>query len=326
MQGELVSVEDQQIEVLSRLTNNIPMNEFGMPTHVYRPDCVPYNFGELSQDDRVRIAKQAEVPLFYSEGFPTTSDGRMFWDRLEYEGEGDFMLFEQYRRMQEQHGFRSLQILAKSLVAQKQAMIRQQQRELQERVQNVFLDVEESPRSRKELTTTYAEHEAEIVNTTMHLRRAFVFYCWAFRCEAFDMVGQAAIRKVRATRAVLLEDQHFGRLGKVVDKCFAAFENLSDEAWEEMKPGELIKVLKDAVAMQRITVGLPGSAPADSHLPGQKSSDAATSLTDHLRSIAAGKQGAATEELAGDPLENEALAEMAQDLQIALLKQRQGTN
>jgi hypothetical protein len=296
-----------------------------MITHIYRPDLIPHNLDILPQDEQSRIKANAKVPLYYNDGFPATRSGGLFWDRLEHEGGNEFMLFRQYLEMSQDHGFRSIQILARGMV-QRQAANARYIRERHEGPpeENIFLDIEGPS---KQITVGPPPPGGDIdeemmASTLAYLRQVFVMYFWRYRAEAFDLVGQAAVRKIRSSRAILLEDKHYTRITSMVEKAMARFDRFTQDDMDNLDPSDTTKILKDLIQLQRVAIGLPAAAPSEQHLPSQ--GEHGDSVEDHLRAIHrrrnADTQNLGKEDLLGD----EDIADLAQELTMRMLRRTQG--
>jgi hypothetical protein len=177
------------------------------------------------------------------------------------------------------------------------------------------------PQALSAAAQTIVEEDEELVASTLsHLRELYVLYFWRYRAEAFDIVGQAAVRKVRESRAILLEDHHFTQLSGMVAKTMARFNAFTDEDMKRLDPVETVKVMKELIHMQRVATGLPAQGPADAHLPGNAEGNAATSVEDHLRHIQKQK-GKNKQSGFGDLLNDESTAELAQELAMRMILQ-----
>lgn len=303
---EVASPTEQLIELVISLATNIPANEFGMVDHIYRADYLMPALSAHSADDGIRIQERAKVPLYYADGFPTTRSGSLFWDRLDHEGSADFMLFQKYLEMSGTYGYRSIHVLAKELAST-------HTRRTSPPPENIFLIDVEAAKSEVD------QADAQLSATQDHLRTLYVLNFWKERATAYDLVGYAAARRIREQRALALEDSQFIKLSKFADRVFKRIEGFTEEDFESVDPLTATKILKDLVGLQRISVGLPANGPASEHLPGQKDSDASTSVEDHLRVVAKKKLATTTQDTA-ELLADETTTALAQELTMRLLR------
>lgn len=282
---------------MTRLAASLPENDMGMPMFIYRPDAIPENFESLPAHVQSQIKDSATVRLSFSEGFPTTPAGVLFWEQFEFEGGSEFLFFQTYLTMQETHGFRSIQILA---------------RESAER------SMKASPlNSGTDELEAHTRFQALYEGTLAHFNELLTYHYWVARARAYDLVGQAAYRRIRNQRAMLLDNQHYHMLTGMMAKARARFERFSDSDMDALSPVETVKIIKDIVGMQRVAVGLPAAAPSEEHLPG-----AVAGMEVQLRTIA---KAAASERRAGDNsdfLADEETASQAQELIIKMIQRR----
>jgi len=286
-----------RLAVMTRLAASLPENDLGMPMFIYRPDAIPENFDSLSPTQQSQIQGAATVRLSFSEGFPTTPGGTLFWEQLEFEGGSEFLFFQSYLGMLETHGFRSIQILARENAERSMKVAHPQQGPVDQLAEH------------QRFTSLY---EA----TLYHFNELLTYHYWPQRARAYDLVGQAAYRRIRNQRAMLLDNHHYQMLSGMMAKCVARFGRFTDEEMDAMNPLETVKMIKEVVGMQRVAVGLPANAPSEDHLPG-----AQQGMEVHLRTIAKSNQQERRSD-AATLLENEETAGMAQELIVKMIQSR----
>lgn len=96
-------------EIVYRLSERIPQNEFGLPIFFLRSDLLAGTYFSESDLD------VATVGLFYYEGFPTLESGRVFWGQLPHEPQGAFEAFKAFLDQAHEHGIRQLDLLTTTL-------------------------------------------------------------------------------------------------------------------------------------------------------------------------------------------------------------------
>lgn len=294
-----VAVVADRLTTMARLASSLPENDLGMPMFIYRPDAIPEDFDSLSPAQQAQIREAATMRLSYSEGFPTTPSGVLLWEQLDFEGGSEFLFFQTYLSMQETHGFRSIQILA---------------RESAERSMKA--------RAASALTSEVEEHahfQALYEGTLAHFNELLTYHYWVARARAYDLVGQAAYRRIRNQRAMLLDNAHYHMLTGMMAKARARFERFSESDMDALNPVETVKIIKDISQMQRVAVGLPAAAPSEDHLPGSGESQG---MEVHLRTIAKASSASRARADAGDFLNDEETASQAQDLIIKMIQRR----
>ena len=165
-------------------------------------------------------------------------------------------------------------------------------------------------------------HEELLTSVLLTMRRQLVLYYWDIRARAFDMVGQAAYRRIREQRAVLLEDDHYIKLTRHVGKVMNRMDNITEDEMQSVSPENAVKMLKDLVALQRVSAGLPAAAPTIDHLPGTVEQGPGASMEAHMKNLA--KQQGVSEKQVMDIsalLNDEATAAQAQDLILRAMQQ-----
>jgi hypothetical protein len=415
---QVASREELLLSNMIAIQEQIPKNDFGMPEFIVRADMIPHHLESMTRELQWAHIDAARVDIHYSDGFPVTNSGSLFWERLDHEGSSEFMLFQRYLEMVSTYGYRSTQLLAKSLVresieervrlvAAEREQVREREREqVRDRddaqsamhvdaatgaatatgvhtdvdhiavptrpngsggeydVGNIFIDMVSKPQNQKRgsgsgikqkrppmpsvahlekgsghsrtqahedeaaaLSTAKGglpaiisdvEHEQLMRATNDRLRTLFILYFWKARASAFDIVGEAAVRKIRAVRAIHLDERTFTRVNKMVERVMSRFDHFSADDLDSLDPGETVKVLKELLHLQRVSVGLPAAAPADAHLPGSSDSNASTPIEEHLRTIANTRDRGEVTGL--EALDDEDTANLAQELAVRLLK------
>ena len=95
-------------DAVVHLSKDVPNNEYGLPVYFLRSDLLPYPLTTLTTAD----VDPATVELDYSEGYPTYSNGKIFWQQLPHEPFSDFLLFQKYLDQAMELGIRQIQLLA----------------------------------------------------------------------------------------------------------------------------------------------------------------------------------------------------------------------
>lgn len=239
--GPLKGVDPKKVasvwQLLEQLNPGLPLNEYGLPVYVYRPDMLDYAavVRALTASEQSTVAtttsfppaqhavpgqhtatsasmaevqqglEAAIVPLTYNEGFPVTPGGMPFWMQLEFEPKEAYDAFVSYLEL---GGARQLSAL-------------------------IAYNLEE-------------------------LREYFHTYYWGFRVKAFDLYKVAHHQKVKLQRMLSTEDSHFKIAEKLLKKVEAYFEGkeLDDE---DLSADKVVGMLEKLVKIQRVSVGLPAN-------------------------------------------------------------------
>lgn len=113
----VTQITDRQLEprteIFGRLSNAIPLNEFGLPKFFYRSDLIAEDFDKQPNTDQVAILNGAKIGISYAEGYPTLPNGHPLWEQMDDEDDLDYACFETYKRQQHQLGYRQLFLLTR---------------------------------------------------------------------------------------------------------------------------------------------------------------------------------------------------------------------
>lgn len=170
------------------------------------------------------VTDAAFTPLNHQEGFPALPDGRPFWHKLDYESPAAFAAFESYVNLGND-GPRYIAALLQSP-------------ELQ-RLFGTQLDLD-------------------------YLQELHALYYWKDRAHAYDLFREAAYRHIRMRRAQSMENYHYEQSSTLLKRVFEALS--TDETFEAMKhdPKLLLDAMEKLIKVQRVSVGMPANAPAES--------------------------------------------------------------
>lgn len=235
-----------------------PTNDYGLPVFIYRPDLVPADIFQRSEDDRLGVLQSAMIDIIYDEGFPTFSDGTAFWSCMPFEPDDAYAAFKVYLEMGDKTGVR--------------------------RLEDLYFDLDAMNGTSATSLLDGAARKA--------IKDNFVFYNWAARCKAYDLFRVAAHHKLRERRILSITDQHFLKAEALLGKLMSYFEKEDDDGnlkWlEELNPKVAMDMLDKLSKMQRTAVGLSAHGHSAGEGDGGRAANADVSVV--LRQIAAGAQ------------------------------------
>jgi len=105
-------------------------------------------------------------------------------------------------------------------------------------------------------------HVAAIFGLPADVLQDFVvLYSWTQRAKAYDLFREASQRRTRELLASQLQSSHFDVSSSMMRRLLAYMDD-EDEFWGLMTPKTAIDLFKNLVTVQRVSVGLPGMAPA----------------------------------------------------------------
>ena len=222
----------------------------------------------------------AWTPLSYDGGYPILPCGTAFWGQLDYESPEAFQIFTAFLQMPTLTGTGTRVLSELSVILSKEAS---------------------------------AKIPTEMLQGYCHL------YYWNQRVAAYDLFKVAAHRKELELRAIETQDDHYQVSTKLLGRLHEFMDGDAD-FWDLMTPKVAIDFQKNLIQMQRISAGLPGAAPLREEERGGDSIEVT------MRQIGGKNQQNKVandddqEILLDKVLEDETMAEMAQELVIKLNK------
>jgi hypothetical protein len=242
-----------QAQFLSKALNKMPLTQEGLPVGYYRADIanpatIPSDLEEEElQTQRTMLLRSAFVDLDYSQGYPTLPNGQPFWTRLDAEPGTAFSAFNTYLASGND-GPRQLHLLAEK--------------------DNELVTVMQAALNLQTL---------DAINN--QLREWYALYAWKFRVKAYDLFREAAFRHQQVQRAQSSQENHYTIAESIINKVRDQFDK--PDFWDALSGKEIIDAFKAAVAVQRISTGLPAAAP----LPSKESSQMPTNFEMIMRQV-----------------------------------------
>ena len=256
----------------------LPLNEYGLPEGIYRPDLLP-------SDPYAAATSVASTDAGSEEAAPPPSEGDTLKASLEptslaVHGQqatdillADTRIRVAYVPLNHQEGFTSLpdgrpfwyrqDFEPVEAFAAFEVYLAQGR----EGVHQLFLLQEElDPGTKKAL---------ESVN----LSELYHLYYWGWRAKAFDLFDSALRRRQRAIRAADMEDYHYLLSERMLNMGIAFLQ--TDEFRDNLSPKVALDMIKQAMAGQRVSSGLPVNGPT-----GREDVEVVASLEVHMQQAA----------------------------------------
>lgn len=279
----------ERARVMRELCENIPDNEYGLPTYLYRADLIPPGFDTLPPKDQNDYIDSATIELDYTQGFPTLPDGEPFWGALPGEHPDAHRAFIHYLDMPREASYDN-----------------SGQAGLATPVRQLHL-----------LKHTTGKSTADLMGWCI------MFY-WPQRARAYDMFVMASHNKQKEYRLQEAENTHYNIATKFIDYAQTFLDSvfLNPDKYE-LSPNEAIGLLVKMIQVQRLSLGVsPFGTHQGKGIGDQRALPQGASVEIILRQLAqnagmtnTGNKGSdVTKQLFDDP---EAL-EAAQDLIIKL--------
>lgn len=204
--------------VMKQLATQIEMNDYGLPTHVYRADLIPAE--TLDYMEMQEYLLPATIELDYTQGFPTLPDGEPFWAKWPHEPAEAYRAFVMYLDMPRKKTCHNGQIDAANAVRQVHAL--------------------------KEPTGLPANE----------LLTMSYLYFWPHRSMAYDLFISASHSKRREYMLQDVENEHLQISAKYLDYAQTFLDGVfADPDKYELKPSEAMTLLVKMIQVQRLSLG-----------------------------------------------------------------------
>jgi hypothetical protein len=247
--------------LLQKASPRIPTTAEGLPVGLYRVDLLP-EYDLRDPQEELQALKNAYLNLSFEYGYPTLSDGRPFWYKLDFEPGFTYAAFQIYLEAVN-FGPRDLATVASD-------------KELR-RIAHKMLgsngsgsngsNGSNSSGNGNTNTGTDAETQsaepvelAEVEQVIPMLYEASILYAWRARAKAYDLFKEAAYRHMKLRRQSTVEDGHYELSSTLLEELKEKVIN-KDAFFEGMSPKVAVELLGKLVAIQRVSVGLPAAGP-----------------------------------------------------------------
>ncbi len=272
----------------------LPTNQYGLPTHLFRPDLLPDELDQTIDGASQAIPTSLEFdeasnsyrPTLPADSAPTDLNlnlnpiGERLLEGFSRPGQGisDDILEASILPISYAEGFPTTEVgipLWERLEFEPVDAYKTFQ---------VYLELGSAStlglRNLKEL--------GEVLGVKLHrLHSYFYLYYWPQRAKAFDLFESVVREMIRSRRINSLEDEHYSLasqlLGKLKEYLFAEEDDGGSEFMEELTPKAAIDMLKFVTQTQRISAGLPANGP---HTNSENSSNVNPNIEVVLRSVA----------------------------------------
>lgn len=81
-QGNSVVEVVRKGDVFKRINAGLALNDYQLPTHIYRSDVIPADLFQYSPADRSGILEAAALEISFNHGYPAIQEHTPMWDRL----------------------------------------------------------------------------------------------------------------------------------------------------------------------------------------------------------------------------------------------------
>ncbi|KKN19221.1 hypothetical protein LCGC14_0947900 [marine sediment metagenome] len=276
-----------QVQAIKALAGELPLNDFGLPTGIYRVDLLPFHNYKPTHTNGHALPRPSEV------GSPEPSESPSSLSP-EDEARGDPSLPVEYRvagflaaslpnafvPLQYDEGFPAFengQAFWYQLDSEPSDIFRAFETYLQMACGRAGVSGDpEDPedegdpgkaaagtRSISSLVAMLhpAANDIELLSIIEHYKRAYHVYYWGLRARAYDLFRVAQHRRRQEIRAIETQDEHYIDAKRIRHKIMQ-YINGDEEFWELMTPKVAIDLLKQTTSLERISAGLPAAGPA----------------------------------------------------------------
>lgn len=245
-----------RVQLLSKANPRLPVTAEGLPIGFYRVDLLPQEPPGDAQEE-VQALRNSYVDLIFDNGYPTFSDGRPFWYKLEYEPGFAYGVFQIYLEAIDS-GPREITLLSQN----------EEIRNIATRILQAGNGIEGEGEGIGGIDN---RPSVPIEAVTSMLQEFSILYLWRARAKAHDLYTEAASRHLKIRRQTSSENEHFLLAADLLKKLKIKMLG-SPNFFDDMAPKTAVDLLGKLVAIQRISTGLPAGGP----LPSKEASDDTT--------------------------------------------------
>ena len=285
------SQEEIQVEAIRGLTKEIPTNDFGMPTGIYRTDLLPFHDYKPNSipapitnpaptngtstpipvpvngtalpllldtiDDDEELTQElepvsTEVVEYRIGGFLAESLHQAFVPLQFDEG---FPAFENGIPFWSRFEFEPLEAFK---VFQKYT---QMNRGSPSSDPDDDYDGESAEGARSIADLATSEHpQGDIIDMVALYQRYYHLYYWGLRAHAYDLFRVAQFQKKQELRAVETMDEHYIVSRRIRHRLMQYMDD-EGEFWDLMTPKIAIDMFKALTGLERISAGMPSAGP-----------------------------------------------------------------
>lgn len=287
-----------QVQAIRALTGEIPLNDFGLPTGIYRTDLLPYHeyqtpkpppqaadkLPELlngsggvngtttidhtdvqSDHSLTSVPQETEPDVYRIAGFPAVSIHEAFMPLQFDEGFPAFLNGMPFWGRLEYEPADAYAAFQKYLQMSLGSPGTIQQ-------DDYMADIDEdeyeydgtSASGTRNLSVLAADMfpDHQLLMMTQMFQEYFHLYYWGMRAHAYDLFRIAQHRTQQELRAVETQDEHYVQSRRLRHRLMK-YMNDEEEFWDMMTPKTGIDMFKTITALERVSSGIPAGGPAN---------------------------------------------------------------
>lgn len=231
-------------QIMQHLANNLPLNDYKLPSMIYRPDMIDFQqlrllfsglqstattttvsfpsdqggIGNVRQQIMMSLSdilSAAEVQLDYSEGYPMLPNGMALWQQFDWEAPETYNMFVSYLELE---GVR--------------------------------------------MVSDLKSYPLDIARANLHM------HYWLIRVKAYELYKVAASHKKRMQRLLSVDDNHFAIAEKAMKKLQGYLETATFDD-TTLSPDKAVAMFEKLSKIQRVAAGLNANGEKDGTEPGK---------------------------------------------------------
>ena len=266
-----------QTDYVRALTAIIPMNGYGLPEGIYRPDYLPAFEDSFEEQER---EKQLALEPISSNGvdFEVTESPTVNGMLSTLNCSHGMAVVGKYDEVAQKLGVptEALEALENEIDAAYTVLDYSEGFptfsgvpfwvQMPYEPSDAFLNFEAYLRQPKDMGGIRQLYSLETPSnaSVATLQEQAALYYWSFRAKAFDTFSIIFRRKERERLALETENEHFLVANRLMDICSMYLDANQEELIETLSPKNFIELLKTATSLQRISIGLPANGPSPS--------------------------------------------------------------
>ncbi len=280
-----MSQEMLQVEALRGLQAEIPLNDFGLPTGIYRTDLLPFH--DYHPESRPKTLDHDTTTIVDSLGSSgesgDVSDGSRELATIKapqvnpsisvgyrIAGFPADALAKAYVPLQYDEGFPAFNSGSpfwSRLEYEPADAFQAFQRYLEMNLGRPS-DPEDDDDHGKAATgtrsvsqlATQLHPDSNLIKMVDIYQGYYHLYYWGSRSHAYDLFRVAQYRKMQELRAVETQDEHYVKSRRLLSKLDSYFDNQED-FWDMLSPKVAIDFFKTLTGLERISAGVPAGGP-----------------------------------------------------------------
>ena len=278
---------DMQTEAIRNLTREIPLNDFGLPTGIYRVDLLPFHEYQDEQTLALTHDPNLDPNLDPEMGEATKSislvdfDAHRHTDDYRIAGFPARSLHQAFMPLQYDEGFPALDTglpFWSRLEFEPAEAYEAFQKYLQMNLGSPGShggDIDDDydgreARGTRSLSALVGEQfgDQDLNRMAQLYQEYYHMYYWGLRAHSYDLFRVAQYRKQQELRSIETQGEHY-HISRRMRHRLMKYMDSEEEFWDLMSPKVAMDMLKTLTQLERISAGLPAAGPATADSEGR---------------------------------------------------------